>query len=108
MLGYEYVLYKPPSLWPDINIKLEGMSFRQILEECQNLRKSLEEKGFVTEVTDEHFLMMRASGYDGREGSIKFKQNALLDILSCDYRWINQIQEKVNQASRKQAQLNTR
>ncbi|MBN1292732.1 MAG: cobalamin-dependent protein [Candidatus Latescibacteria bacterium] len=106
MLNYDYVLYKPPNLWPDIDLKLEEMDFHQILNECQNLRKSLEENGVVTEVTDEHFLMMRASGYTGREGALTFKQNALLDILSCDYKWINNMQEKVNQTSRAQARLN--
>lgn len=108
MLGYDYVLYKPPSLWPDINMKLEGMNFRQILAECQSLRKSLENKGFITEVTDEHFLMMRAAGYTGKEGARKFKNEVLLDIVSGDYRWITQLEEKVNQASKKQALLNMR
>jgi len=106
MLNYDYVLYKPPNLWPDISVKLDGMDFRQILKETQNLRNSLEENGVVTEVTDEHFLMMRASGYKGKKGSLQFKHNALLDILSCDYRWINQMQEKVNQTSQAQARLN--
>lgn len=108
MLVYDYVLYKPPSLWPDITMKLEGMSFRQILAECQSLRKSFENRGFITEVTDEHFLMMRAAGYTGKEGARKFKNEALLDILSSNYRWMTQLEEKVNQASKKQALLTMR
>jgi len=108
MLGYDYVLYKPPSLWPDINIKLEGMSMRQILKECQSLRKSIENRGFVTEVTDEHFLMMRAAGYTGKEGARKFKSEALQDILSCDYQWITWLEKTINKASRAQALINMR
>ena len=106
MLNYEYVLYKPPNLWPDIDLRLDKMDFHYILKECQDFRKALEKKGVATEITDEHFLMMRASGYEGREGALKFKQNALLDILSCDYNWINDMQEKVNQTSCAQARLN--
>ena len=108
MLEYDYVLYKPTSLWPDINIKLDGMNFKQIFEECQSLRKSLEDRGYVTEVTDEHFLMMRAAGYTGKEGARKFKKESLLDILSGDYRWITQLEKTVNKESRAQALINAR
>ncbi|HUU27993.1 MAG TPA: cobalamin-dependent protein [archaeon] len=108
ILEYEYALYKPPSLWPEIDLKLKGMSLREILEECQDLRGLLEEKGFVTEVTDEHFLMMRAAGYLGKEGAVTFKNQALLSLISCDYRWMNRVQERVNQASLAQALINKR
>ncbi|MBT4482257.1 MAG: radical SAM protein [Candidatus Latescibacteria bacterium] len=108
MLEYDYVLYKPTSLWPDIKMNLEGMNFKQILEECQSLRKSLEGRGYVTEVTDEHFLMMRAAGYKGKEGARKFKKESLLDIISSDYRWITQLEKTVNQESRAQALINAR
>jgi len=100
MLGYDYVLYKPPFLWPDIHVTLEDMSFKQILNECQDMRKSIEKEGFITEVTDEQFLMLRSAGYEGREGVKKFKQETLLDILSCDYRRIKLIEKKVNRVSR--------
>jgi radical SAM superfamily enzyme YgiQ (UPF0313 family) len=99
MLVYDYVLYKPLYLWPDIDLKLEGMSLQKIFEECAGLRQELEEMGFVTEVTDVQFLMLRNAGYTGKEGVLEFKRRTQHAILSCDYRWINRLQEQVNQAS---------
>lgn len=100
MLEYDYVLYKPPSLWPDAGLSLEGRDLRRILAECQRLRTALEERGVITEVTDEHFLMLRAAGYEGAGGAAEFKRRALIGLLSCDYRWMDGLQEKVNQVSR--------
>ena len=99
MLVYDYVLYKPLYLWPDIDLKLEGMSLQEIFEECAGLRQELEERGFVTEVTDVQFLMLRNAGYTGKEGVLEFKRRTQHAILSCDYRWIHRLQEQVNQAS---------
>jgi len=106
MLSYDYVLYKPLFLWPEIGLKLEGLNLHQIFEHCGRLRQQIEKRGYVTEVTDVQFLMLRAAGYHGREGVIEFKDKTQLSILSCDYRWINQLQEKVNLASLEQARLN--
>jgi len=108
MLEYDYVLYKPLYLWPEIEIKLLEMSQKEILQQCQSLRNALEDKGFVTEVTDVHFLMLRSAGYAGKEGILNFKRQALLSIISCDYRWINQLQERVNRASVEQASINNK
>lgn len=106
MLEYDYVLYKPLYMWPDIGMKLDGMGIKQIFEHCGNLRSELERRGFVTEVTDVQFLMLRAAGYNGIEGVINFKERTQHSILSCDYRWINRLQEQVNRASLKQANKN--
>ncbi|MBN2289130.1 MAG: B12-binding domain-containing radical SAM protein [Candidatus Glassbacteria bacterium] len=106
MLEYDYVLYKPLFLWPEIDMKLEGLSLRKIFEECGSLRKTLEDKGFVTEVTDVQFLMMRNAGYAGKEGVLTFKNQTQLAILSCDYRWIDSLQARVNLASMAQASIN--
>lgn len=108
LLEYEYVLYKPSSLWPPIDLTMEGMTFHRILEACQDMRNALEDLGFITEITDEHFLMMRTAGYRGREGARTFKRESLLDILSSDYRWITKMENMVNIASREQALLNSR
>jgi len=99
ILIYDYVLYRPLYLWPDIDLKLEGMSLREIFEECADLRQALEKRGFVTEITDVQFLMLRNAGYTGKEGVLEFKNRTQHAILSCDYRWINRLQEQVNQAS---------
>ena len=106
MLSYDYVLYKPLFLWPEIGLRLEGNSLHRIFELCGSLRGEIERRGYVTEVTDVQFLMLRAAGYRGREGVNEFKDKTQLSILSCDYRWINQLQEKVNLASLEQARLN--
>ncbi|MBW7996451.1 MAG: B12-binding domain-containing radical SAM protein [Candidatus Glassbacteria bacterium] len=107
MLEYDYVLYKPLFMWPEIGLKLNDMSLKQIFEQCGSLRTELERRGFVTEVTDVQFLMLRAAGFPGVNGVIEFKHRTQHSILSCDYRWINRLQEKVNQASYDQAMKNT-
>ncbi|MFC1544770.1 B12-binding domain-containing radical SAM protein [Gemmatimonadota bacterium] len=106
MLEYDYVLYKPLYMWPEIGLRLNDMSLKQIFEKCGSLRTELERRGFVTEVTDVQFLMLRAAGFSGVDGVVQFKQHTQQSILSCDYRWINRLQEKVNQASLDQALKN--
>jgi radical SAM superfamily enzyme YgiQ (UPF0313 family) len=107
MLEYDYVLYKPLHMWPEIGLKLNDLDLKQIFEHCGSLRNELERRGFVTEVTDVQFLMLRAAGFSGMDGVIQFKNQTQHSILSCDYRWINQLQDKVNQASLEQARKNT-
>ena len=45
------------------------------------------------------FLMLRNAGFTGKEGVLEFKNRTQYAILSCDYRWINKLQEQVNRAS---------
>jgi hypothetical protein len=35
--------------------------------------------------------MARAAGFEGRKGAERFKQETLLDIVSCDYRTLGVI-----------------
>jgi hypothetical protein len=49
-----------------------------------------------TDLSDEHFLMLRVAGYDGDEGAQKFKKETLLDIISCDYRQLTRISRIIN------------
>lgn len=96
-MEYEYVLYKPTRLWPEFGISLEGRPFKKVLEECSILRKEIEEKlGIPTDLTDEEFILARAAGYQGKEGALKFKEESLLDIVSCDYNFINTTSKKLN------------
>ena len=44
MLSYDYVLYKPPSMWPAIEFSLDGMGMQQIFEETGRFGKLLSEK----------------------------------------------------------------
>lgn len=98
-MEYEYVLYKPPTLWPRLELSLQGRSFVELLEECGRLRREAEALGIPTDLSDEHFLMLRAAGYRGREGAEEFKRETLLDIVSCDYRTLGNIAERINAES---------
>ena len=98
-MEYEYVLYKPPSMWPELRIGLQGQSFVDLLEECSRFRKTVDRMGIPTDLSDEHFLMARAAGYEGREGAERFKQETLLDIVSCDYRQLGAISGRINKES---------
>ncbi|WP_025322404.1 B12-binding domain-containing radical SAM protein [Deferrisoma camini] len=102
-MEYEYVLYKPPSLWPRLDIGLQGRSFVRLLEECGRFRKAVEAMGIPTDISDEHFLMLRAAGYEGRDGAEEFKRETLLDIVSCDYRTLLGISRRINAESRRLA-----
>jgi radical SAM superfamily enzyme YgiQ (UPF0313 family) len=99
-MEYEYVLYKPTQLWPELDIKLNGMSFKEMLAECQRLREKVEEMGIPTDLTDEYFLMIESAGYKGKEGMIKFKKDTLIDLISSDYRNIRRITRLVNEYSK--------
>ncbi|GAB4255129.1 B12-binding domain-containing radical SAM protein [Deferrisoma sp.] len=104
-MEYEYVLYKPPELWPRLEVGLQGRSFVDLLNECGRFRKAVEAMGIPTDISDEHFLMLRAAGYEGREGAEAFKRETLLDIVSCDYRTLFGVSERINAESRRLARL---
>ncbi len=104
-MEYEYVLYKPPSMWPKLSLALQGRSFVELLEECGRFRRAVEAMGIPTDISDEHFLMLRAAGYRGREGVETFKRETLLDIVSCDYRKLSLLSRRINAESRRLARL---
>jgi 7-keto-8-aminopelargonate synthetase-like enzyme len=54
-----------------------------------------------TDLSDEHFLMLRAAGYEGQNGAQRFKKETLLDIVSCDYRQLARISRIINAESGK-------
>ncbi|GAB4257762.1 MAG: hypothetical protein Kow0092_04870 [Deferrisomatales bacterium] len=98
-MEYEYVLYKPPTLWPRLELGLQGRTFVELLEECARLRRAAEAMGLPTDLSDEHFLMLRAAGYEGREGAEAFKRETLLDVVACDYRTLGSVAARVNAES---------
>ena len=105
-MEYEYVLYKPPSLWPKLEISLEGRPFRKLLEECNELRRTVEtELHIPTDISDEHFLMFYSAGIREKEEILKIKNDTMLDIVSCDYRLTRTLANRVNTFSQK-ASLN--
>lgn len=99
-LRYEFVPYKPPSMWPDIGLNLNDMSFKNMLKECQRLRERVEAMGIPTDLTDEHFAVMRAVGIRDVK---QFKRETLLDILSGNYDNLDAYYSLMNLASRKLA-----
>jgi len=105
-IDYEYILYKPIKMWSDIDISLDSRDGKELLEKCGEMRKGFEKIGFPTEITDEHFLLLRNVGYEGKEGIKKFKKETILDILSCNYNFTNKIYEEVNQFSKLIAESN--
>jgi hypothetical protein len=106
-MEYEYVLYKPPNLWPKLNLCLQGRNFLQLLNECLRFRKAVERMNIPTDLSDEHFLMLRSAGFNGRDGARRFKKETLLDIVSCDYRQLTEISKKLNTATRRIAETST-
>ncbi|MCM8781077.1 MAG: cobalamin-dependent protein [Candidatus Omnitrophica bacterium] len=96
-MEYEYVLYKPPHLWPELGISLEGRPFKILLEECNEFRRQVEQElNIPTDLSDEHFLMFYAAGIRDRDEILKTKRDTMLDIVSCDYRLSRKIARKVN------------
>jgi hypothetical protein len=89
---------------PKFNISLQGKSFAQILNDCLRFRKVVEKMNIPTDLSDEHFLMLRSAGFNGAEGAQRFKKETLLDIVSCDYRQLTEISKKMSVASQKIAE----
>jgi radical SAM superfamily enzyme YgiQ (UPF0313 family) len=106
-MEYEYVLYKPLNMWPDLNIKLQGKTFKEILSESQKFRQIIErELKIPTDLADEHFLMIRSAGLLSPKGIQAFKQGSLTGIVSGDYTYLDQIADKVNNYSKALALCN--
>lgn len=108
MIRYEYVLYKPAFLWRSIPIYFEGKRFEDALELCGRMRQGVADMGIPTDISDEHFLMLRAAGFEGEPGARAFKHETMLDIVSGDYSTIRDIVGRVNAESRRLASLPSR
>ncbi len=102
-MRYEYVLYKPPNLWPKLDISLDGKGFAEVINECLRFRKTIEKMNIPTDLSDEHFLMLRAAGLKGVAGAQRFRKESLLDIASCDYRQLTGISKEINTTTRRLA-----
>ncbi|KPK96211.1 hypothetical protein AMJ80_01225 [bacterium SM23_31] len=106
MLVYEYEMYKPVSMWKDIDFTLDGISWLDILKKCNEMRNGFESAGFSTELTDEYFLLMRNTGYDNKKTIEIFKKETILDMVSGNYNFTNSIYYRVNKASELIAESN--
>ncbi len=106
LIRYEYVLYKPPFLWEPLPFKFEGMSVAKVLELCGKMRDAIDKDlGIPTDLSDEHFLMLRSAGFEGVEGARYFREVTTLDIVSGDYASIRSIVDRVNRRSRELATI---
>jgi len=104
LIRYEYVLYKPPFLWEPMPFRFEGREVTEALELCGRMRNAVEtELGIPTDLSDEHFLMLRSAGFEGAEGARRFREMTTLDVVAGDYRNIREIAERVNARSRQLA-----
>jgi radical SAM superfamily enzyme YgiQ (UPF0313 family) len=100
LIRYEYVLYKPPFLWEPLPFRFEGKEVSEVLELCGKMRNAIETQlGIPTDLSDEHFLMLRSAGFEGLEGARRFRELTTLDIVSGDYRNIRGIAAGVNARS---------
>ena len=100
VMTYEYVLYKPLSLWPSFgNARVGNLDFQGWLSECERLRREIELRDIPTDLTDEYILMAEAAGYRGKESMKRFKRDTLIDLVSSDYRNIDRITAAVNRLS---------
>jgi hypothetical protein len=107
IMEYEYVLYKPLTMWPILNVKLQGKTFTEILAESQKFRHSVEKDlGIPTDLSDEHFLMIRSAGLLSPQGIKEFKEGSLVSIVSCDYTYLDNIAAKVNDYSQSLCNFN--
>jgi radical SAM superfamily enzyme YgiQ (UPF0313 family) len=100
LIRYEYVLYKPPFMWESLPFRFEGRGITEVLELCGKMRRAIDKDlGIPTDLSDEHFLMLRAAGMEGREGARLFREVTTLDVVSGDYRNIREIAARVNKRS---------
>ena len=107
VMRYEYVLYKPTSLWPSLGgIRMGKLNFRELLKECEKFRKIVESRGIPSDITDELFLMIESSGYRGKKGLMKFKKETSIDLVSSNYKNIERITRKTNDYSKELAESN--
>lgn len=107
MMEYEYVLYKPLNLWPEVPFTLKGMGFMEMLGVSQSFKQKIEkELGITTDLSDEHFLMIRTSGDLSKERIRIFKKKSQLSIISSNYRYLKKIERKVNAYSLNLARQN--
>ncbi|MBN2233386.1 MAG: cobalamin-dependent protein [Deltaproteobacteria bacterium] len=99
-MNYEYVLYKPPHLWPPLDVSLDGRSFPELLAVCNDFRRRVErELEIPTDLSDEHFLMFYCAGVRTPAAVREHKLQTMLDIVSCDYSRTTALGVRVNRFS---------
>lgn len=100
LMRYEYAMYKPPELWPSLDVSLGGLTIKEVLKESGRLRREVASMGIPTEIPDEHLMMARTIGYSTKESLMEFKMNSLKDILTGGTEYSRALAERVAQAGR--------
>lgn len=99
LMRYEYAMYKPPELWPKLEISLEGQPMEKIVAETGRLRRKIASLGIPTEIADEYLMMADAIGVVSKEDLMEFKRNSLIDIFSGSVTYTRGIIDRVNRSS---------
>lgn len=107
VMEYEYVLFKPLDLWPEVPFTLKGMDFMEMLHVSQQFKNKIEsELAVPTDLSDEHFLMIRTSGELSKQRIQAFKGRSQLSIISSNYSYLSKIERGVNKYSKNLALRN--
>ncbi|MDR3592266.1 MAG: radical SAM protein [Negativicutes bacterium] len=107
MMQYEYSIYKPAELWPDLGFTLQGQDVKALLKETGRLRAYAAGIGIPTDISDEYLMMTEAIGMSSRLDMMKFKRETLLDIISGSTGYTREIAAAINAASRQLAMVGT-
>lgn len=105
-LRYEYELTKDPSIWPELDISLDGKKFLEMLKMAGIMEKKVREMGYTVNVSDEHCLAARAAGFMGQKGLEEFKIRSDLALLTTDYSFLKGVYQKINTHSLRLAEKN--
>ncbi|OHB34220.1 MAG: hypothetical protein A2Y08_00960 [Planctomycetes bacterium GWA2_40_7] len=106
VLRYEYELTKDPSVWPELDISLNGLKFIEMLKLAGLMGKKVREMGYTVNVSDEHCLAARSAGFMGQKGLEEFKTKSDLALLTTDYSFLRDVYQRINSHSRKLAEQN--
>ena len=106
VLRYEYELTKDPSIWPELNISLNGIKFLDMLKMAGLMEKKVREMGYSVNVSDEHCLAARSAGFLGQRGLEEFKIKSDLALMTTDYGFLRDVYQKINVYSHKLAEKN--
>ncbi|MDR3562513.1 MAG: radical SAM protein [Negativicutes bacterium] len=108
MMQYEYSIYKPAELWPELGFTLQGRDGKALLKETGRLRAYAASIGIPTDISDEYLMMTEAIGLVSRLDMMQFKQQTLLDIISGSTGHTRRIAAAINAASRRLAAANVK
>ncbi|MDR4509989.1 MAG: hypothetical protein MRJ65_17425 [Candidatus Brocadiaceae bacterium] len=106
IIRYEYELTKDPSVWPDLDITSNGIRFKDMLKMSGQMEKKVRKMGYTVNVSDEHCLAARSSGFVGQKGLEEFKLKSDMALLTTDYRFLREVYNKINSYSRALAEKN--